>query len=713
MTKNRLFTSVFFLGAIAFAASIVSAADNSKSSSDKQAELIAVLRSDAQPGDKAIACKKLAIYGSSEAVPELAKLLANEELASWGRIALEAIPGPAADEALRKSLDSLKGKLLVGAINSIGVRKDAAAVEALTTLLTGQDADAASAAAVALGHIGNDAAVKSLRPQLAAADAKVRSAVAEGCVLCAERLQAAGRSADAAELYDAVRRAQVPKQRILEATRGAILSRKDEGIALLLEQFRSSDKAMFQLALGTAREFPGDKIDQALAAELGRAAPERAALLLTAMTDRPATVVLPAVLQAAGSGPKPVRLAAINALGRVGDASCVAPLTQMAIDADADLAAAAKTALAELPGEKADAEIVARLAKAEGPAYPVLIAVVGQRRIDATPELLKAAGNSDAAVRRAALTALGETVGLANLSVLIEQAVSPKSADDAEVAQKALRAACVRMPQREECAEQVSKAVERSPVETKIVLLQILGAMGGGKALQTVGLAAKSSEPQLQDTGTRLLGEWMTVDAAPVLLDLAKADPAQNKYQGRALRGYLRLARQFVMPENQRAEICRNALAICRQPAEQKLVLDVLKRHPTIEALKIAVQIGQTPELKTEATAVSMAIAQKLAGKEADVRQVLAQAGLDKVKLEIVKAEYGAGATQKDVTEVLRKHAGELTLITLPADGYNASFGGDPLPGTPKQLKVQYRINGKPGEAQFAENAVILLPMPK
>ena len=710
MTKNRIFSSVVFLGASVLFAAVTWAADTS---SNKESELIALLRSDAQPGDKAIACKKLAIYGSSEAVPELAKLLTNEDLASWARIALEAIPGSAADEALRKSLDSLKGKLLVGTINSIGVRHDAAAVEALTTRLTDADADVASAAAVALGHIGNDAAAKALRPQLAAADAKVRSAAAEGCVLCAERLQAAGRSAEATELYDAVRRAQVPKQRILEATRGAILARKDEGIALLLEQVRSPDKAMFQLALSTARELPGDKIDQALAAELGRAAPDRAALLLAAMTDRPETVVLPAVLQAAGSGPKAVRLAALGALGRVGDASCVAPLVQIATDADADLAKAAKAALAELPSERANAEIVARLSKAQGPAYPVLIEVVGQRRIEATPELLKAAGNSDAAVRRAALAALGETVALANLSVLIDQVVSPKSADDAQVAQQALRAACVRMPQREECADQLAKAIDRSPVETKIVLLQILGAMGGGKALQTVGTAAKSGEPQLQDTGTRLLGEWMTVDAAPVLLELAKADPAQNKYQGRALRGYLRLARQFVMPEDQRAEICRNALAICRQPAEQKLVLDVLKRHPTIDALKLSVRIMQTPELKPEATSVAMAIAQKLGGKDANARQVLAQAGLDKVKLEIVKAEYGAGATQKDVTEVLRKQAGDLPLISLPADGYNASFGGDPLPGTPKQLKVQYRINDKLGEALFAENEMILLPMPK
>jgi hypothetical protein len=39
--------------------------------------------------------------------------------------------------------------------------------------------------------------------------------------------------------------------------------------------------------------------------------------------------------------------------------------------------------------------------------------------------------------------------------------------------------------------------------------------------------------------------------------------------------------------------------------------------------------------------------------------------------------------------------------------------GGDPLPGSVKRLKIQYRIKGKVGEASFAENALILLPMPK
>ena len=63
-------------------------AADQKSSLDKQRELIAVLRSDAPPQDKAIPCKQLAIYGNKDAVPALAPLLADKELASWARIAL-------------------------------------------------------------------------------------------------------------------------------------------------------------------------------------------------------------------------------------------------------------------------------------------------------------------------------------------------------------------------------------------------------------------------------------------------------------------------------------------------------------------------------------------------------------------------------------------------------------------------------------------------
>jgi HEAT repeat protein len=589
-------------------------------------DLLAILRSDKPEADKALACKHLSVYGSAEAVPELAKLLSNERLASWARIALEVIPGTAADEALRKAAESLQGRLLVGTINSIGVRRDAGATNLLSGRLNDKDAEVASAAAVALGRIGNSAAAQPLRKTLAGAPLPVRSAIAEGCILCAERMLAAGDRAEATKIYDEVRQADVPRQRMLEATRGAILARGDEGIPLLVEQFRSNDKGLFQIALSTAREFPGRNIDQALAAELDRAFPERAALIITAMADRPDTVVLAAVLKAAGAGAKPARLAALNALGRVGNATCLPTLIDSAVESDAELANAAKEALVALPGETVDKDIVARLAQASGKTYPVLIEVVGQRRIDAIPALLKALEHSDRTVRTAALTALGNTVPDKYLSVLIDQVVSPKDSETATVAQTALKTAAVRMPDREACAAQLAAALDRKPVATKTVLLDILSAVGGTKALATVGAAAKNSDPALQDVASRLLGEWMTIDAAPVLLDLAKTS---GPYQGRAFRGYLRIARQFTMTDSERVEMCKNALDAARQPAERKLVVEVFQRYPSLEMLKLAASAAKLPDVKDDAATAAKAISSKLRNSP-EARDVLSKAGLDK-----------------------------------------------------------------------------------
>lgn len=677
-------------------------------------DLIAVLQSaDSPPAEKAITCKRLAIHGTSAAVPELAKLLPDPQLSSWARIALEAIPGPEADEALRKATESLEGLLLVGTINSLGVRQDAKAVELLTGRLADKDAEVASAAAVALGHIGDPPATKALRDALTATSGKVRSSVAEGLVLCAERLHTAAKSAEAVAIYDEVRKADVPKQRQVEATRGAILARGVEGIPLLLEQFRSKDKVFFQLALGTCREFPGSKIDQVLATELGQAAPERAALIVYAMADRPETVMLPALLKAAEKSPGPVQVAAVDVLGRVGDPSCLPVLLEVALNPDAKLSQTAKESLAELPGEKVDARIVAMLPEAKGKSYPLLLELVGERRIPTVPEVLKALEHSDKDVRAAALAALGKTVSLQQLSVLISQVAKPKHSEDLPAAQQALKTASVRMPDREACAKELAMALEHSPATSKIVLLETLGEVGGTKALQTLATAARSDAPELQDNASRILGRWNSVEAAPVLLDLAKTAP-ESRYQVRALRGYIGLARKFAMPESQRAGMCQKALETAKRSNEKKLVLDVLKLHPSTDGLKLVVGLLESPELKTEATQTVLVIAQKVKGKKKDeVNSLLSQAGLERVKLEIVKAEYGAGANQKDVTAILQKHAGDLPLVSLPSSSYNASFGGDPVPGQVKQLKVQYRINGKPGEATFAENALIAFPMPK
>jgi HEAT repeat protein len=439
---------------------------------DRSRALADVLRSDAPPAEKAITCKRLAVYGRADAVPALAPLLADPQLASWARIALEAIPDPAADEALRTALGQVQGRLLVGVINSIGVRRDAKAVGGLVGRLADADAEVACAAAVALGHIGGQQAADALQQALAGPKPEVRSAAAEGCVLVAEKLLAGGQRDVASALYDKVREADVAKPRIIEATRGAILARGAAGVPLLVSQLRSGDKSLVNIGLCVARELPGHEVTDALVAELERAGPQQRALLILALADRGDAAATPALLDAAKTGPDSVRIAALRMLGRAADASCLSVLLDAATEDNPQVAQAAASALAALGGKEVDAILLARLARAEDKARKALIELAGQRHVAAAvPVLLKAADDPDAGIRSAALGALGGTVGMGDLPLLLARTLQPKTPEEGKAAEDALAAACVRMPDREACAEKLVAAAAQAPPAAKGKLL--------------------------------------------------------------------------------------------------------------------------------------------------------------------------------------------------------------------------------------------------
>jgi hypothetical protein len=320
--------------------------------------------------------------------------------------------------------------------------------------------------------------------------------------------------------------------------------------------------------------------------------------------------------------------------------------------------------------------------------------------------------DSDQAVRTASLTSLGKTIPSDKLSILITQAKTPKNEVDIPAAQQALMTAAVRMPDREACATELAAAIDGAPAATHVALLEILAAVGGTKSLETVNAAALTNDPQLRDASTRLLGKWMTIDAAPVLLNLARSGPA-DRFRGRTLSGYLRIARQFVMEHPERVAMCRNVLDVATQPADQKVVFEIVERYPSLDGLKLAIELVQTPALKDDAVRSVLVVAQKTEGHNDEVLAQLKQAGLPKVKVEVVKAEYGAAGRQADVTDILKPLAGDLAVLVLPKPTYNETFGGDPAPDAQKKLRVEYKIDGKAAEATFAENRLIVLTLPK
>jgi len=616
--------------------------DSRSSPEERQRQWISVLQSDAPLQDKAITCKQLAIYGTKDAVPALAALLSDESLASWARIAIEAIPGPAADEALREAMGRLQGMLLIGTINSIGNRRDPQAVNGLAKRLGDANLDVASAAARALGRVGGEQAAEVLERSLAHAPVGIRQAVAEGCILCAERFLEEGKPAEAVTLYDAVRQADVPMQRLLEATRGAILARHSAGFPLLVEQLRSADGARFGIGLRTARELPGREVTETLAVELDRLSPERQALLLLALADRSDAAVLPVVLRVARAGPKEPRTVAVSALERLGNASCIPVLLEAAVEGDTELAQAAETTLARLPGTDVDADLLGCLPQATGKVRQVLIEVAGQRRMGgALPWIVVSAEDADPGIRAAAIQAigtLGEAKQTADLVRLLQKAGGPKERADIEKALLAISDRCG-----VDCLRDLLHLMQSGDSDFRMIGLHALATIGGPGALAAIESALNDKEENIQDEAVRALSTWPNKwpedsSVAKALLTLAWSDQ-RMLHQVLGLRGYLQSVRgDKKLNGDEKAARVSELLPLIKRSEEKRLAIAVIGDIPTARALELLLTLMMDPLVVEEACAAIVKVAGKdVPGVSGEQRRKTIQSVVERSKNDAIK----------------------------------------------------------------------------
>jgi hypothetical protein len=85
---------------------------------------------------RAFLCQMLALVGSAKCVPALAALVRDAKSTESARYALQPIPGPEADAALRAALPALSGNAKAGLIGTIAMRGDAAARPDLAAIST-------------------------------------------------------------------------------------------------------------------------------------------------------------------------------------------------------------------------------------------------------------------------------------------------------------------------------------------------------------------------------------------------------------------------------------------------------------------------------------------------------------------------------------------------------------------------------------------------
>jgi hypothetical protein len=136
---------------------------------------------------------------------------------------------------------------------------------------------------------------------------------------------------------------------------------------------------------------------------------------------------------------------------------------------------------------------------------------------------------------------------------------------------------------------------------------------------------------EVHTAAIRVLSKWQTMDAAPVLLDLAKQAKNPND-KTLCLRGYLSLASQSDQPAGRRLAMCREAADLIERNDEKKLMLGALGKIISPDALPMITPYLEDPYTRAEAGTAIVTISEKLLKSRAAARHAAKLIGpLEKV----------------------------------------------------------------------------------
>ncbi len=401
-----------------------------------------------------------------------------------------------------------------------------------------------------------------------------------------------------------------------------------EIIKMMIDALKSPDAEMQTGAIAIVREIAGPEVTKALAQELPNLGPTAQVQLLSALADRGDALALPAVVEATRSQDESVRIAALKAVGQIGNVSSVPLLAERAATSKGVEQKAARESLYRLRGPEIDAAILQGLGSA-GPDVKVeLVGAIGERNIGGAVEtLLKTARDEDRKVRVESLKVLRVVGKPEDMPALVNLLLEIKGDSDRTEAEKTVAAVAHKIEDKTRQAAAVLAMlpnVKDNP--NRASLLRVLGRIGDSSALPTLRTALSTREAEIQDAAIRALSDWPTTEPVPDLLKVAQT--AENaRYKVLALRGFVRLL--GLESERSAAEtidLYKKAMELAGDAQEKKRVLSGLASAKSLAALNMAAQYLDDLPLHLEAESAVVQIAQGVYGSDPQrTKEVLAK----------------------------------------------------------------------------------------
>lgn len=390
------------------------------------------------------------------------------------------------------------------------------------------------------------------------------------------------------------------------------------------------DRQMRSLALEQVRDATGSENTVAFAQLLPGLEPVVQVELLGALSDRGDGAAAPAVRRLLETtGESTVRLAAIEALGRVGGKADIAPLLALAHEGTEQQRQAAQSSLTRLPGKAAEKALIETMVAAAPALKVLLIDLLAERRArDATSQLLAAALAEDSKVRRAAMNALGELGAAEDLPGMIRGVLKAEAGSERTAAEKQIARVCSRAADQQASAALV-KAVENLPSPEQPLLLSTLGRVGGKSAAAVVQRAAQSPDAKLHALGVEALCNWPDATVADQLVQLAQAT-ADERLRRKICKALVRIA---PLPDGRsddaRLALVEQVMALCDRGADRRRLLDRVKAIRTVEALRLVVAYLNQPAFAEQAGLTVVELAHHSKVREAHREEF--HAALDRV----------------------------------------------------------------------------------
>ena len=577
---------------------------------DEEQDLIATLKSTAGAPEKCAACVRLRIVGTVASVPALAGLLGEERTSQAARYALEGMPFPEAVAAMRLALGQNSDLIKAGLVDSLGWRRDAAAVPLLAPFLSGTDTAVASAAASALSKIGSKDAIAALTSARDTAAPAIQRVVLESLVQCAERLLAGGDAKGAGAIYRGLFAPRFPEPIRIAAWRGLVLADARQRTELVTTALCSKDQPLQLAALKVLRELNDQRVVKACLRQW-KALPADCQLAVLDARVKAGAGALPSVRAATKSPHLVVRVAAWKAFGDLSDASAIPALAKAAAHGETAERDTARETLERLNCPGVREALLQELAKAEAPEKAELLRALGERGDTAAANaLLHYATAVPEPVRLAALESLRKIAVADTLVPLLRIAAKSRSDAECDSVIKALEAICRASRDKDQATRSVLETLKICQAADRRRLLPLLAELATPAALEAVQAAAVDPDPEVAKEAVRVLSRWPNAAPARRLLELARTS-ANPTLQVLALRGCIEVV-AHEPDTTQRLAILQQAQAAAKRPDEKKQALGQIGQIPTPEALQLVLADLADPDLAEEVGLAAVTIAEKL-----------------------------------------------------------------------------------------------------